>query len=518
MKNRKLLPKSVILLIIFILNCYGTYATGGGKNQEVFESARSDIVIIDSMKQFGPLERPAVTFLHDLHTEALQKQEKNCSSCHLQNKNRLSLEFKNSKGMQKKKLMDLYHSACIGCHKENTTARLSTGPVECGGCHRKMRIPSSRMPMGFDKSLHYRHTQSQNNKCDTCHHEYDINMKKLIYVKGKEVSCRYCHKKNEEKKILPMSTVSHVACINCHRNNSEQKKKNGPVTCYGCHDAENQKKYEKRYEVPRLDRNQPGQVFIKKGIMGKAGQMDRVAFDHQAHEGYNDTCIQCHHKDLNACSSCHTLKGDKEGNGVNLEQAMHKFTKQSSCLGCHQSRKQATECVGCHAFAGNIRTTDTMSCKSCHMYPLAGIDENDPSVFNNPAAAQALNKRVAITRTYADKDIPDKVIISQLQNQYKPVEMPHRKMVHNLMDGMKDNNLARYFHKSEGTICQGCHHNSPASLHPPKCGSCHGKKTVGEKIQLRPGLMGAYHLQCMECHQNMGLKKLSGCTECHAKK
>jgi hypothetical protein len=518
MKNRKSLLQSAILFVTVILSFYGIHAYGSGKDLQAPEHARADLVFIDSMKQFGPLERPVVTFPHDLHTAALKKQEKDCSVCHLSDNNRMSLKFKHTKNIQKKDLMNLFHSDCIGCHKEAAAARLKTGPVECGECHRKKIVLSSRKPVRFDKSLHYRHSKAQDNKCEACHHEYNENTKKLVYAKGKEGSCRYCHLENTEKNVQSISTASHVACIDCHRKTAEKNKKTGPVTCYGCHDEADQKKYEIISEVPRFDRKQPDQVFIKKGKMDKDGRMSRVPFDHQAHEKYNDTCIQCHHKDLNACSSCHTLKGTKEGGWIKLEQAMHQLVDQSSCQGCHRIRQQTTECAGCHTFAGKIRTPDNTSCQTCHQQPLSDINENDQAVFSDQAAANLLAKRVAITKTYADKDIPDKVMISQLSDQYKPVEMPHRKMVQSLMDGVKNDKLAGYFHKNEGTICQGCHHNSPVSLKPPKCGSCHGKKTIENKLMFRPGLMGAYHLQCMECHQNMELKKLSGCIQCHEKK
>lgn len=518
MKNQKPLLTILILLIVFISSVYGMLATEDGQDLSVKEQARSDLIFIDSMKQYGNLERPVVPFPHDIHTEALKKQDKDCSACHLQDNNRMSLKFKHTAEMNKKDKMDLFHSACIGCHNDTAAARLTTGPRECGGCHLKTETPSSRTPMQFDKSLHFRHSRAQDNKCDACHHEYSEKEKKLVYVKGKEGSCRYCHTDNADKKILPMPAASHVACIDCHRKTIEQKKKSGPVTCHGCHDSATQKQYEKIKEVPRFDRNQPDQIFIKKGKEDKDGRMGRVAFDHLAHEAANDTCIQCHHKNLDACSSCHTIRGDKKGNWVKLEQAMHKVENQSGCMGCHRSRQQAIECSGCHASPRNIGTMDVAACQSCHQSTLSKADEKDPSVYSHEAAGRFLKNRVPITRTYADKDIPDKVMIDHLSDQYKPVEMPHRKIVHALTEGIKDDRLAGYFHKSEDTICRGCHHNSPASLQPPKCISCHGIQTAENNRVSRPNLMGAYHLQCMECHRNMGLTKLAGCTRCHEKK
>jgi DnaJ-class molecular chaperone len=87
------------------------------------------------------------------------------------------------------------------------------------------------------------------------------------------------------------------------------------------------------------------------------------------------------------------------------------------------------------------------------------------------------------------------------------------------MANIKGNKIANYFHSDAGTMCQGCHHASPETRKPPKCSSCHGKPFDANN-PLRPGLMAAYHQQCMECHRAMGLKKpqATDCTGCHKKK
>jgi len=44
---------------------------------------RADIITINTLQSFGPLERKAVPFFHDAHTNALEKINKNCEECHL---------------------------------------------------------------------------------------------------------------------------------------------------------------------------------------------------------------------------------------------------------------------------------------------------------------------------------------------------------------------------------------------------------------------------------------------------
>ena len=48
-----------------------------------------------------------------------------------------------------------------------------------------------------------------------------------------------------------------------------------------------------------------------------------------------------------------------------------------------------------------------------------------------------------------------------------------------------------------------------------------GAANVGSVLKAnwnKPGLMGAYHLQCMGCHKEMGMEKPVSCTDCHKEK
>ena len=76
---------------------------------------------------------------------------------------------------------------------------------------------SARKPMGMDLSLHFRHSKAAKEKCETCHHEYDEKAKTLFYAKGKEGTCRYCHKERTEENRISMPLASHLSCVECHR-------------------------------------------------------------------------------------------------------------------------------------------------------------------------------------------------------------------------------------------------------------------------------------------------------------
>ena len=219
---------------------------------------------------------------------------------------------------------------------------------------------------------------------------------------------------------------------------------------------------------------------------------------------------------MSSCASCHTLTGSEEGKKVKLEQSMHQVDATSSCIGCHTEAQQDPKCAGCHDSMARHDRKDEKTCVACHMSPPAGYNPDSSDVEKQAAATQLLESRQAIMGTYSDADIPEKVIIKELVDKYKPVELPHRKIVNTLVNNIKDNKIARYFHTDEGTLCQGCHHNSPPAKKPPLCGSCHGKP-FDERNPFKPGLMGAYHQQCMECHQTMGIAKppSQDCTACH---
>ena len=530
MKGNGLFRGSGISLTIVLLLVLGISSgvVGLVKAPDAEENRRADIITIDTMKSFGRLERPPVVFLHELHADAVEKQNKDCRTCHLLDENRQSLKFKRLKDTTKEAVKDIYHNECVSCHRETRAANQKSGPVTCGGCHSKeISVLSNWRPIGMDKSLHFRHSKAQNDKCEQCHHEYNEQTKQLVYAKGKEGTCRYCHGQKTEENRVSMRLASHQACIDCHQQQIMKNKSAGPIKCSGCHDPNEQALIEVVKNVPRMKRNQPDVVFVKRqkaewksNNPQTESPANLVPFDHKAHEQYNDTCRVCHHADLNACVQCHTKQGIKEGRQIRLEQAMHQIGSDHSCIGCHTKSQERSECAGCHAAIGSKKIADNATCRVCHMQPPS---EGESGMVLNPddqnQAAMLLDSRNPADRRFSDEDIPEKVVIKAIMDQYGPVEMPHRKIYQKLAAGIKEDGIARYFHKSEETLCQGCHHYSPITKKPAACSSCHGE-AFDERNPGKPGLMAAYHLQCMDCHQVMELEKpvSTDCIACHKKK
>ncbi len=514
-----------VILLICAMGALGIEALSDLSDRTKSDIARADGITIDTLAVFGDLERPPVVFLHDLHTNALEEKSKDCMTCHLSENGRLSTRFKRLKDAGKQEVMDIYHANCIECHTEISAAKEKSGPVVCGECHRKKpTILSSRVPMGFDKSLHYRHSRALKKQCERCHHEYDQKSKKLFYAKYKEGTCRYCHKKESEDLIserrISMRLASHLSCIGCHRKTMAENMFAGPISCSGCHDLEQQQEIEKIDPVPRMRMKQPDFVLIKAG--GKessVARMNRVPFSHKSHEGYSDTCRGCHHKNLKSCLDCHTLSGSKEGNNVKLLQAMHELDSERSCLGCHEIKQRQERCVGCHGFISNRRKQGEPYCMKCHMAPTQERTGVLTQTGERELARMVPEIWWAIFGARQVADIPEKVVIKKLVDRYEPVEFPHRKIFRALEKKIDGDKLAAYFHLEEGTLCQGCHHHSPAAKKPPRCGFCHGKP-FDEKDLFQPGLKGAYHRQCIGCHDKMGIEKPVSvdCTGCHAEK
>ena len=490
------------------------------------EEGRADIVTIDGLKAFGPLERPAVLFYHDKHTQALAKENKDCSACHETVKDRLSLKFKRTDDTSKQAVMAIYHDNCIACHKESKGKPDEKGPVECGQCHVENGNPASTwQPIVLNKSLHFRHVKANEKKCELCHHEYNEQTKALYYEKGKEGACVYCHKEVTEGNRIADRPASHIACIGCHRKLTAKNKDAGPSQCSGCHDAKQQALIEKIADVPRLERNQPDVLMVK--IAVKQGnpepiknRMLPVPFDHKAHEAYNDTCRVCHHAAISPCSQCHTIEGAKEGQQVKLSQAMHQHSAGASCVGCHNQRQDEPRCAGCHSMIPKTRAlTYADSCRTCHISTPEGAPVPVDDAQANAMAAQLLARRQPAPTTVSVDQIPETVTIKTLSDSYEAVNLPHRKIVLKLAEGVKNSKMAAFFHTAPTTLCQGCHHNSPATVKPPQCGSCHGRSS-DDLNPTRPGLMAAYHQECMQCHDKMGLEKPGSreCTACHAKR
>lgn len=263
----------------------------------------------------------------------------------------------------------------------------------------------------------------------------------------------------------------------------------------------------------------------------KGASMTPVTFNHQAHVDKIDDCTACHHTgDMVACSTCHTVEGKAEGNFINLERAMH-ATKiaprkdgvtPKSCVSCHEEQyKERRECAGCHEIVTPKR--DDQWCGVCHMV----TSKMTPEQYQLGVAGKlSAEDRVALAEAtiaerkpvdyLAPEACPYKVEIGSLSDKFEPNLFNHRRHVSSLMKRIEGDNLAKAFHSEPEILCATCHHRSPLSATPPKCGSCHSAK-IDPRVPERPTLKAAYHLQCMGCHDGMDVARPldTSCASCH---
>lgn len=489
----------------------------------ISDEVKENKILIKHEEIFEKLEYAPVLFNHFNHVKALEKQ--GCKICHpTDSEGKLRFvfpkEFLNIK--DKEELKNLYHLRCIECHQKLKDQVKKVGPTRliCGECHinyyNKKNITYPKFD--FDFEYHYKHNEKIKNKCEKCHHSYDINEKDpnkaKKYIKGKEESCYYCHdlsiKRGKDTfkiqqivqtKRLNISQAFHSLCLNCHVENIQKGEKSGPIVCNKCHTGI-YKSMEELTNVKRPDRGQKEMSFM---LVDEA-KMKGVLFNHKLHENLLPKCRYCHHERLEKCSNCHTLKGDEKANFVNLLTIYHFIYSNKTCRGCHLSlTKNKNECLSCHhiiKIEEKSQVKKEKICIKCHTG----------------------EKRILVYKQLKIEDSKIKpkkeVYIDIISKEFEKAYMPHEKIIKALLEINNKNKLALYFHNRVETICEGCHHNidfKSIKDKMPKCSNCH--PIVANHIYPKINkLQGAYHGQCIKCHEYLAIKNALKCDSCHIPK
>ena len=486
---------------IAALTCFTALLLSGGAQASMAATphasptADAGVIVLQLPAELGELQRPPVAFDHAEHVEELKEQ--GCAACHDTDADGMLIPRLGTAEDEDcaKSLRNHYHDTCIGCHEKRADEGLSSGPNKCAKCHKKGAVPvPERKPIRFDYSLHHRHNVAMDEKCETCHHVYDENAKKLVYVKGEENACDNCHKEEADGNKPSLKDVSHASCVACHVDKKKNELAAGPVLCGGCHDSAQQAKIAKLPEVPRLMRGQKDIVWID--APGSESRM--VAYDHKAHENNAEFCTTCHLQKPQRCGQCHST-----GSNLPHTLAFHTRGHGQSCVGCHEAQAERQDCAGCHGMPRELPSQS--SCKTCHSGPLPRTE---------PLPTPAVAKVILASLPASSETFPETVTIDRLKNHYEATIMPHRKIVAHLDALVREDGLATHFHGQLETLCAGCHHHSPVGERPPPCSSCHTEEIGG--IIDKPTLRAAYHRQCVGCHQRMKIEEQS-CTACHAK-
>jgi Class III cytochrome C family len=437
------------------------------------------------------LERTHVEFGHELHTKVLGADS--CTTCHETGADGdLVFRFvEYGENASLEDIADAYHDACISCHEEK-----SRGPRVCAECHFKSKpyVNAVWHTVDMDFGQHQKHSEAMDGKCGECHHAYDEASGELVYIEGQERSCRDCHRAESREGQPSLRDAAHGQCLTCHIKRDAAGETSGPLECAGCHDPVEPFPVAYNWRIlPRLERDQPD----KPVILIADNTMPAVPFDHLRHERIARNCRTCHHESLEACSNCHTLQGDEKGGFVKLADAYHRPTSSHSCVGCHERQKTQDTCAVCHGSMQHGLVES--SCDTCHSGPLAG---------------GAVDRPLTDVAGLLPDDLPDVLHLSQLKDRFGPVEFPHRAIVEAMNKTIGDNRLANVFHGSRAVVCASCHHHSPLGAKPPSCARCHLQPFDPHAVG-RPGLMGAYHQQCVGCHRDMKIGDYRDCRECH---
>jgi len=505
---------------------------------------------------FADLDRPPVRFDHDKHTRALEPL--GCDACHSKDgSNRFDFGFPKGRDPgadDRQSMMNLVHDTCLGCHTQRAADGQHAGPQTCGECHAieagyhereympvlpeyyeplrdtyhreciachrdpgttardagelswksfyvKERVRAAEVwpAVTFDYYLHDTHARALDKQCELCHY-LSPELQGQRAAEAREPTCQDWLSTVPEDYDYSDNATAHRRCLNCHLERKQRQQKAGPVQCGLCH-AEQVRSAAEMKDLPRQACDQQERFLMQ---LEKDARMQGVAFDHKAHHGRTRACQDCHHATLRPCRDCHTLQGSAEGGGVTLAEAFHESGSAWSCIGCHEAEKKKSGCAGCHHLlkSGLVES----ACTTCHSGTLASLDRS--------------RKATPLPELMPD-DIKDAWEIGLLEHEYRPSHFKHRAMVNRLIEISDNSSLARYFHTSDMTICAGCHHGAPLQKKAgvPPCRTCHSVRA--EPCASRPALLGAYHQQCLGCHQQMGgdeKERPRACTGCHEEK
>lgn len=495
-----------------------------------------------TLQQNAHPEMPAARFNHEVHVAKLGEKGKDCVICHVslgkgnQKGQKQSFSVVSSIGKNRNDLKDSWHRTCFDCHEKYDQA---PAPASCRSCHDADKGHQEQLPVKFDRSLHAAHVNSkyippvmpENAKnpvmlvknCGACHTTTGDDGSP-VYRQNTEDAFSFYHVESSDGSVL--SSVAHNTCVSCHRETMLKQKASGkelslPVLCSDCHSIEGQANFPKDNSSFRLLRGQPDEVVLgEKPTASLTSQstspeaaIKAVPFNHKLHEE-SASCTVCHGMKIeqNEAKPATLAGRDAEGRKVTAYDAAHDVDSASSCVGCHiKTVAENKNCAGCH----NSLTFEAKdSCFACHR----GADEPVRYDADNSLSFPQFPKRSRTVATpISPDDIPEKVVIGSLSNEYQPVELPHRKIYQTLLKGMEDNELAATFHRE--SVCKACHHNIPNDniASPPACSSCHDKEIKSVAVGQLPHLKAAYHQMCIRCHTSMDVEPASAdCAGCHA--
>lgn len=137
----------------------------------------------------------------------------------------------------------------------------------------------------------------------------------------------------------------------------------------------------------------------------------------------------------------------------------------------------------------NSTTPSKTDCSFCHTCPSPTVGSACLKGCPRPRPTVGLDNRG-----------PELILLRELEDRYLPVPFDHKG--HAEMAAM-----------TRG--CVVCHHYTPEGATHPACKTCHEASGARADVQ-KPGLKGAYHRQCLNCHREWSDD--TKCETCHQAK
>ena len=454
---------------------------------------------------------------------------------------------------------------CADCHKEvRQDVRDHTGfhgrqkPQACRSCHTEHKGLDAKLAPVDTKTFDHKETdypllgKHQKTDCAKCH------------VAGKRWAaaahdCVACHKKDDthkgslgpkcgdghteaswkeakfdhDKTRFPL-TGKHVdtKCDECHAHG---RYKDTPMTCYGCHKADDGKAHKGRYgekcetchdaqswkSAPLFHHDTDTKYPLK-------GKHVKVKCD-ACHTGmlYKDKlsqdCIACHKKDDvhkeslgTNCASCHVESSWKEVGKFDHDKTRFKLKDKhaaAKCVDCHVNaakndfKNAPNTCFGCHKKDDKHKANLGEDCGSCHGakdWKVPGFD-HDRSKFKLRNAHAAA--KVKCSDCHKDptkyRDIPSTCVSCHLKDDKHEGQLGKDcGACHDDRNWkVKQFNHARTRFPLTGAHiaaeCKACHTTPKYHDAPRACYGCHKKEDV-HKERLGAG--------CELCHNTRGWK------------
>lgn len=120
------MPKKYPLLVLLLLLCMPE--TGMGNER----------ILINTLTNHEK-SMPGVVFSHDGHIERLEKDDMDCTQCHISNDDGFSEKFKTVDSIPEKNRAAFMHKNCVQCHLK---MKNTSGPniLACRSCHDQTKV------------------------------------------------------------------------------------------------------------------------------------------------------------------------------------------------------------------------------------------------------------------------------------------------------------------------------------------------------------------------------------------